>query len=73
MQVQSQIATVEIWADNVSLQQFTKKQWRSYQDKSIPKMNKLTNMNNGHIVQRKYFFIKKNRNSNVSDQASEHV
>ncbi|TXG64096.1 hypothetical protein EZV62_011090 [Acer yangbiense] len=31
---------VEIWADNVSLQSFTKEQWRSHQDKSIDKVRK---------------------------------
>ncbi|KAK9286877.1 hypothetical protein L1049_015283 [Liquidambar formosana] len=31
---------VEIWADNFSLQPFTKKQWRSHQDKSIDKVRK---------------------------------
>ncbi|EXB41827.1 hypothetical protein L484_005052 [Morus notabilis] len=29
--------SAEIWADNVSLQPFTKKQWRSHQDQSISK------------------------------------
>ncbi|RDX77056.1 hypothetical protein CR513_42878, partial [Mucuna pruriens] len=32
---ESKNSTVEIWADNVSLQPFTKKQWRSLQDASI--------------------------------------
>ncbi|KAF9625841.1 hypothetical protein IFM89_027445 [Coptis chinensis] len=31
---------VEIWADNVSLQPFTKEQWRSHQDQSIEKARK---------------------------------
>ncbi|KAK0582252.1 hypothetical protein LWI29_023427 [Acer saccharum] len=31
---------VEIWADNVSLQSFSKEQWRSHQDKSIDKVRK---------------------------------
>ncbi|KAK4849077.1 hypothetical protein QYF36_020563 [Acer negundo] len=31
---------VEIWADNVSLQSFTKEQWISHQDKSIDKVRK---------------------------------
>ncbi|EXC41981.1 putative endo-1,4-beta-xylanase C [Morus notabilis] len=32
--------SAEIWADNVSLQPFTKKQWRSHQDQSISKIRK---------------------------------
>ncbi|KAG2401360.1 uncharacterized protein HKW66_Vig0196040 [Vigna angularis] len=37
---QSKNSTVEIWADNVSLQPFTKKQWRSQQDASIERVRK---------------------------------
>ncbi|KAK7390980.1 hypothetical protein VNO78_19239 [Psophocarpus tetragonolobus] len=36
----SKNSTVEIWADNVSLQPFTKKQWRSLQDGSIERVRK---------------------------------
>jgi len=34
---------VEIWADNVSLQPFTKKQWRSLQDASIERVSLYAN------------------------------
>ncbi|KAL5855316.1 hypothetical protein ACOSQ4_005118 [Xanthoceras sorbifolium] len=37
---ESKNARVEIWADSVSLQPFTKEQWRSHQDKSIEKVRK---------------------------------
>ncbi|KAJ7967580.1 Endo-1,4-beta-xylanase [Quillaja saponaria] len=37
---QSRNATVEIWVDSISLQPFTKKQWRSHQDNSIEKVRK---------------------------------
>ncbi|XP_043725822.1 endo-1,4-beta-xylanase 5-like [Telopea speciosissima] len=37
---ESKNATVEIWVDSVSLQPFTKKQWRSHQDRSIEKVRK---------------------------------
>ncbi|KAI4298569.1 hypothetical protein L6164_032114 [Bauhinia variegata] len=37
---ESENTTVEIWADSVSLQPFTKQQWRSHQDKSIEKVRK---------------------------------
>ncbi|KAK7390979.1 hypothetical protein VNO78_19238 [Psophocarpus tetragonolobus] len=37
---ESKNSTVEIWADNVSLQPFTKKQWRSLQDASIERVRK---------------------------------
>ncbi|KAL2324284.1 hypothetical protein Fmac_023342 [Flemingia macrophylla] len=36
----SKDSTVEIWADNVSLQPFTKRQWRSLQDASIQRERK---------------------------------
>nr|KYP75278.1 Endo-1,4-beta-xylanase [Cajanus cajan] len=36
----SKNSNVEIWADNVSLQPFTKKQWRSLQDASIERIRK---------------------------------
>lgn len=36
--MQSKNAEMEIWADSVSLQPFTKEQWRSHQDKSINKV-----------------------------------
>ncbi|XP_042491362.1 endo-1,4-beta-xylanase 5-like [Macadamia integrifolia] len=32
--------TVEIWVDSVSLQPFTKKQWRTHQDQSVQKLRK---------------------------------
>ncbi|GAB4853424.1 hypothetical protein Ancab_017615 [Ancistrocladus abbreviatus] len=32
--------TAEIWGDNISLQPFTKKQWKSHQDKTIEKVRK---------------------------------
>ncbi|XP_058739107.1 endo-1,4-beta-xylanase 5-like [Vicia villosa] len=32
--------TVELWADSVSLQPFTKKQWRSHQDDSVERVRK---------------------------------
>jgi len=35
---------VEIWADNISLQPFTKKQWRSLQDASIEKVKIMQNL-----------------------------
>ncbi|KRH35662.1 hypothetical protein GLYMA_10G256900v4 [Glycine max] len=35
----SKNSTVEIWADNISLQPFSKKQWRSLQDASIERLN----------------------------------
>ncbi|KAK7357588.1 hypothetical protein VNO80_16881 [Phaseolus coccineus] len=35
---ESKNSSVEIWADNISLQPFTKKQWRSLQDASIEKV-----------------------------------
>ncbi|XP_061373932.1 endo-1,4-beta-xylanase 5-like [Gastrolobium bilobum] len=37
---ESKNSTVEIWADSISLQPFTKKQWRSHQDDSIEKVRK---------------------------------
>ncbi|KAJ1397288.1 Glycoside hydrolase family 10 domain [Sesbania bispinosa] len=37
---ESKNPTVEIWADNLSLQPFTKKQWRSHQDDSIERVRK---------------------------------
>ncbi|XP_027364759.1 endo-1,4-beta-xylanase 5-like [Abrus precatorius] len=37
---ESKNSTVEIWADNVSLQPFTKEQWRSHQDASIERVRK---------------------------------
>ncbi|KAK7357589.1 hypothetical protein VNO80_16882 [Phaseolus coccineus] len=37
---ESKNSTLEIWADNVSLQPFTKKQWRSLQDASIERVRK---------------------------------
>ncbi|KAI4295770.1 hypothetical protein L6164_035780 [Bauhinia variegata] len=37
---ESKNTTVEIWVDSVSLQPFTKQQWRSHQDKSIDKVRK---------------------------------
>ncbi|KAJ1402852.1 Glycoside hydrolase family 10 domain [Sesbania bispinosa] len=38
--MQSKNPTVEIWADSLSLQPFTKKQWRSHQDESIERVRK---------------------------------
>ncbi|XP_040861891.1 endo-1,4-beta-xylanase 5-like [Glycine max] len=35
----SKNSTVEIWADNISLQPFSKKQWRSLQDASIERVS----------------------------------
>ncbi|KAK7280255.1 hypothetical protein RJT34_25317 [Clitoria ternatea] len=37
---ESKNSNVEIWADNISLQPFTKKQWRSLQDDSIERVRK---------------------------------
>ncbi|XP_027937857.1 endo-1,4-beta-xylanase 5-like [Vigna unguiculata] len=37
---ESKNSSVEIWADNVSLQPFTKKQWRSLQDANIERVRK---------------------------------
>ncbi|XP_045786627.1 endo-1,4-beta-xylanase 5-like isoform X2 [Trifolium pratense] len=37
---ESENPTVELWADSVSLQPFTIKQWRSHQDKSIERVRK---------------------------------
>nr|KYP75279.1 Endo-1,4-beta-xylanase [Cajanus cajan] len=37
---ESKNSNVEIWADSVSLQPFTKKQWRSLQDSSIERIRK---------------------------------
>ncbi|GAU36924.1 hypothetical protein TSUD_331970 [Trifolium subterraneum] len=37
---ESENATVELWVDSVSLQPFTKEQWRSQQDKSIERLRK---------------------------------
>ncbi|KAI5393676.1 hypothetical protein KIW84_060702 [Lathyrus oleraceus] len=31
--------TVELWADNVSLQPFTRKQWRTHQDDSVERVS----------------------------------
>ena len=38
--MQSENPTVEIWADSVSLQPFTKKQWTSHQQESIERVSK---------------------------------
>ncbi|KAJ0009966.1 hypothetical protein Pint_33673 [Pistacia integerrima] len=38
--LKSKNTKVEIWADNISLQPFTKQQWRSHQEKSIEKVRK---------------------------------
>ncbi|KAK3035724.1 hypothetical protein RJ639_033426 [Escallonia herrerae] len=40
MLFESKNTAIQIWIDNVSLQPFTKKQWRSHQDKSISKVRK---------------------------------
>ncbi|KAF7811085.1 endo-1,4-beta-xylanase 5-like isoform X2 [Senna tora] len=37
---ESENSEVELWVDNVSLQPFTKKQWRSHQDYSIERIRK---------------------------------
>ncbi|KAL2895665.1 Anti-sigma-I factor RsgI6 [Bienertia sinuspersici] len=37
---ESKNTTIEIWLDNVALQPFTKKQWRSVQEKTIEKVRK---------------------------------
>lgn len=36
---QSNIASVDIWVDSISLQPFTEKQWKSHQDQSINKVS----------------------------------
>ncbi|KAK6241185.1 hypothetical protein SCA6_006574 [Theobroma cacao] len=38
--LESKNTSVEIWVDNISLQPFTAKQWRSHQEKSIEKVRK---------------------------------
>jgi hypothetical protein len=37
--MQSENPTVELWVDSVSLQPFTRKQWRSHQDNSIERVS----------------------------------
>ncbi|KAM1349203.1 hypothetical protein PS2_003321 [Malus domestica] len=37
---ESNIASVDIWVDSISLQPFTEKQWKSHQDQSITKIRK---------------------------------
>jgi hypothetical protein len=39
--LQSNNPSVEIWADNVSLQPFTKEEWRSHQDNNIERVSNL--------------------------------
>ncbi|XP_038903280.1 endo-1,4-beta-xylanase 5-like [Benincasa hispida] len=59
---------VEIWVDNVSLQPFTKEQWRSHQEKSINKVRKskvrlqITQADNSKLAGAKVFIDQKKPN-----------
>ncbi|XP_022942930.1 uncharacterized protein LOC111447814 [Cucurbita moschata] len=65
---ESENTSAEIWIDNVSLQPFTKEQWRSHQDRSINKVRKskvrlqITRADNSKLAGAKVFLDQKKPN-----------